>query len=214
MDVVIPALIPSCTALVLIEFQREWLDSEGRLNKLIHDRQLEGAVRAGREILQLSRRIGLTIFHVGLNFTEGHPELGKTDLGLRAAIPRVSTFVGRGAEFAPAFAPAPGEFVVSGRLGASGFAGSNLDSLLRNRGITTLLIAGFALHVCVESTMRQAHDLGYRVLLLEDACAAFTAAQRRHVLDEIVHHFGAALNVATVKRLLMRDEAAPMQKTQ
>lgn len=199
----LPALDPGRTALVLVEFQREWLDSDGRLNGLVQDRrQFDDAVAAGQGLLETARTTGLPVFHVGLRFGEGHPELGHSDLGLRAAIPRFGTFVGRAAEFPPPFTPRDGEFVVAGRLGSSGFAGSNLDGLLRNRGIDTLLIAGFALHVCVESTFRQAHDLGYRAILVADACAAFTAEQRRHVLDDVVHHFGAAMDVAAVRAAL------------
>ena len=49
---------------------------------------------------------------------------------------------------------------------------------------------GYAVHTCVESTLRIAHDLGYKAILIEDACSAFTAEQRHHVLNEVMHHFG------------------------
>lgn len=200
---------PKRTALVLIEFQREWLDPTGRLNSLMRDRtQFAGAVKAGSDLLKAARTSALPVFHVSLRFSEGHPELGHGGQGLREAIPRVGTFVGHGADFVAPFAPAPSEFVVSGRLGASGFAASNLDGLLRNQGIDTLLLAGFALHVCVESTLRQAHDLGYRALLVEDACAAFTTEQRQHVLDHVVQHFGAVISLADVQVALASDPGA------
>lgn len=182
------------TALLLIEFQNEWLAADGKLNGLVQDRaQLADAVTAGAHLLDAARTAGLPIIHSGLRFEPGHPELGQARHGLREAIPRVGTFRGTGADFFGPFQPVPGEFVVGGRLGASAFAGSNLDSYLRNRGIKTLLIAGFALHVCVESTLRAAHDLGYEVILVDDASAAFNTAQRTHVLDEVVHHFGHAM---------------------
>ncbi|MCC3382126.1 isochorismatase family protein [Paenibacillus farraposensis] len=71
----------------------------------------------------------------------------------------------QGSQFGEAFTPEPGEFVVSGRTGASGFAGSNLDSFLRNQEIKKIYIAGYAFHVCVESTLRHGHDLGYEIRL-------------------------------------------------
>lgn len=180
-------------ALVLIEFQREWLDETGKINHLVQDRtQFHTAVAGGERALAAARRHGLPVVHVGLRFTEGHPELGVASGGLRAAIKRVGSFpvAGSGSEIPPPFTPRPGEFVVTGRTGASGFAGSNLDSYLRNNRIDHLYLAGFALHVCVESTLRAGHDLGYTVTVVEDATTAFTAEQRAHVLDHVVHHFG------------------------
>ncbi|MGN6222943.1 cysteine hydrolase [Pseudoxanthomonas sp.] len=190
-------------AVLLIEFQNEWLAPDGKLNGLVQDRaQLADAVAAGTRLLDAARASGVPVIHSGLRFDPGHPELGGARYGLREAIPRAGTFRGAGAEFFGPFQPAPGEFVASGRLGASAFAGSNLNSYLRNRGIDTLLIAGFALHVCVESTLRAAHDLGYETILVEDASAAFNAAQRRHVLDEVVHHFGHAMSSGEVIHVL------------
>ena len=55
---------------------------------------------------------------------------------------------------------------------------------------TSNTIAGYALHVCVESTLRHGHDLGYTVTVLEDACSAFNQRQRQQVLEETVRHFG------------------------
>ncbi|GLZ87244.1 hypothetical protein Pres01_32950 [Metapseudomonas resinovorans] len=183
-------------ALLLVEYQHEWLDPSGKLHHLMQDReQFDRAVEASRRLLAGVRKAGLPVIHAGLNFTEGYPELGQAGSGLREAIPRVGTFRGVGASFMAPFIPQAGEFVISGRQGASAFSGSNLDSYLRNQGIDTLLIAGFALHVCVESTLRAAHDLGYNAVLVADATAAFTSEQRHHVLAEVVHHFGQSIEV-------------------
>ena len=196
------------TALVLIEFQREWLSDTGKLNGLVEDRtQLAEALEGASRALNAARRAGLAVLHAGLRFEAGHPELGKGGSGLRGAIPRVGTFIGAAADFVPPFVPKPGELVVSGRTGASAFAGSNLDALLRNLRIETVLLAGFALHVCVESTMRQAHDLSYRAVLIEDACATFTGAQRDHVLYDVVHHFGHVLRSDALDRLAQKVAA-------
>jgi nicotinamidase-related amidase len=54
---------------------------------------------------------------------------------------------------------------------------------------------GYALHVCVESTFRSAHDLGYNVILIADASAAFTKEQQEYVLNEVIHHFGKKITV-------------------
>lgn len=86
-----------------------------------------------------------------------------------------------------------GEFVVAGRIGASGFTGSNLDAYLRNNKIENLYIVGYATHVCVESTFREAHEKGYNTYVIADATSAFNHTQQSYFLSEIVHHFGESL---------------------
>ena len=89
-------------------------------------------------------------------------------------------------------------------LGMSGFSGSNLDSYLRNNQINRIYLAGYALHVCVESTLRDGHDRGYEVILLEDATSAFNSEQRDYVLKNVVHHFGAHISVEEFASVLNR----------
>jgi nicotinamidase-related amidase len=178
------------SALIMIEFQREWLDADGRLNAMMEDRpQFEAAIAGGRNVLNVAREAGVLVAHAGYSFSPGYPELGTPDYGMDAAIIQYGTFVGRGAEFATDFEPKTGELTVSGRTGVSAFAGSNLDSTLRRRGIDTLFLAGFSLSACVESTARHAKDLGYRVYVVEDATAAFSEAQRSYVLDQVLWMF-------------------------
>jgi nicotinamidase-related amidase len=201
----------SKAAVVFIEFQREWLDRDGKLDFLMQDRrQFADAIEGGRRLLKLAREHGLTVVHSGLRFADGHPELGIDGHGLRGAVKRVGTFPvnGKGSEFADGFEPRPGEFVPTGRTGGSALAGSNLDVYLRANRINDILVCGFALHVCVESTLRAAHDLGYNVWLVEDASSAFTADQRRHVLEEIVHHYGERITTADISRALSSKRAA------
>ena len=138
---------PTDTAIVMIEFQREWLDADGKINKLMLDRsQFEAAVGGARELLALGREHGIKIVHAGLRFQPGHPELGEKGLGLRGAIKRLGTFPleGKGSQWGEGFEPQSGEFVVYGRTGGSAFGGSNLDPYLKANRINTLLIAGFA----------------------------------------------------------------------
>ena len=185
------------SALVLIEYQRDWFDEDGKIHHLMKDKKLfENSVQHSKVALEAARRAGMTIVHVGLAFAPGYPELGRTArFGLRKAIPAVGSFPegGKGSQFVPPFTPQSGEFVVSGRTGASAFAGSNLESFLRNNGITDLYLMGYATHVCLESTFRQAHDLGYAASVILDATAAFTQTQQDYFRDNVVHHYGHAL---------------------
>lgn len=180
------------SALILIEFQNEWLSPNGKLNHLMEDKTLfETSVSQATHVLSAARAAKIPIIHSGLCFNDDYKELGKAAIGLRSHIPKHRTFsVGTdGIEFPEPFIPRENEFVVSGRLGSSAFAGSNLDLYLHHNRINTLYLMGYALHVCVESTMRAAHDLGYEVYLIEDASAAFTAQQQHYVLNEVTSHF-------------------------
>lgn len=193
---------PARTALVLIECQKEWLAADGKLQIVIQDRpQFDSAAAGALELLNIARDAGISIAHVGLRFQEGHPEMGEGGFGLRGAIKTFGTFPVNtpASEFAEGFEPKDNEFIVTGRVGGSAFSGSNLDIWLRNNGIDTVILGGFALHVCVESSLRSAHDLGYYSYLAQDASAAFNAAQREHVLTDVVPHFGKALPNAEIQ---------------
>lgn len=184
------------SALLLIEFQNEWLDQQGKLNKLMQDReQFLTSLKNAEEILKAARNTSIHIVHSGLHFTSTYKELGKAKLGLRARIANNGSFLqdSEAVQFTDPFKPKNNEFIIQGRIGASAFSGSNLDAYLRNNEIKTLYIMGYALHVCVESTLRAAHDLGYETIVIEDASSAFSQEQKEYFLAHIVDHFGSKI---------------------
>jgi nicotinamidase-related amidase len=75
-----------------------------------------------------------------------------------------------GAEIHEAVRPREGETVIEKNFPNS-FRGTNLKELLDRNGIKNLVVAGMATHMCVDATVRQAADLGYKVAVLADACA-------------------------------------------
>ncbi len=190
------------TALVCIEFQHEWLSEEGQLRKkLIKDELLfSSAIENAKHLIKLARENELHICHAGLSFQNDKEYLlfngGHNRFGLAGAIPKAKTWLGNNANFFDPFLPREGEFVVQGRSGASVIKNSNLDAFLRHNGINTLILMGFALHICVESTLREAHDLGYSVYVATDACGVFESEQARYFQKHIIHHFGKSLPTA------------------
>lgn len=78
-----------------------------------------------------------------------------------------------GGEWHPDFAPKAGDIVAKEHWGSSGFANTDLDYRLRQRGITHVIVAGLLANTCVEATARYASELGYHVTLVRDATAAF-----------------------------------------
>lgn len=201
------------TAVVFIEFQAEWLAEDGLLYKnLVKDKErLRKAVTQAEKVLTAARNNGWMVVHAGLDMRNDPTYQlfagGKGVLGLRAAIPAAGTWTGKGAKFVAPFIPQQDEFVVSGRSGAGTFRSSNLESYLKNNKIDTLIIMGFATHVCVESTLREAHDAGYNVFVVTDASAAFTKEQDEYFAEHILHHFGAGMTAESlVDLLVMKNE--------
>lgn len=182
------------SALILIETQNEWMHTEGKLYQaLVQDKEmLHNSITNIEKVLDYARKNDIEIIHVGLRFQKGYPELANGKSGLRKAIPNAGTFPidEFGSQFYEPVKPMDGEFVVTGRVGASGFTGSNLDVYLRNNKIENLYLVGYATHVCVESTLRDAHEKGYNTFLISDATSAFNRMQQDYVLSEVVHHFG------------------------
>ncbi len=185
------------SALILIETQNEWMHSDGKLNKsLVKDKEMmQNSITNIEKVVEFARSKNIPVIHVGLRFEKGYPELANGKSGLRKAIPNAGTFPINefGSQFYETVKPLKNEFVVTGRIGASGFTGSNLDVYLRNNKIDNLYLVGYATHVCVESTLRDAHDKGYNTFIISDATSAFNKTQQNYVLNEIVHHFGEQL---------------------
>lgn len=185
------------SALILIETQNEWMHQDGKLYKaLVKDKEMmHNSIANIEKALDYARKNDIAIIHVGLRFEKGYPELANAKSGLRKAIPNAGTFPINefGSQFYETVKPIPGEFVVTGRVGASGFTGSNLDIFLRNNKIENLFLVGYATHVCVESTLREAHEKGYNTYLISDGTSAFNRIQQDYVLSEVVHHFGEHL---------------------
>lgn len=72
-------------------------------------------------------------------------------------------------------APRPGELVIN-KVSRGAFNSTGIEALLRNMGITGLVIGGVITNVCVETTARDAADRGFKVVLVDDACASYTTA--------------------------------------
>ncbi len=87
-----------------------------------------------------------------------------------------------GAEIVDDLKPEPSDIVVEGKRGLDAFASTNLDFILRSRGITTIALGGFLTNCCVESTMRSGYENGYQVITLRDCVAATSQAEHDNAL--------------------------------
>jgi nicotinamidase-related amidase len=157
------AIDPKRTALLVMDLQTEVVAMFG-------DR-LAGVLERTPGLIASARKAGLPVIYVVVGFRPGYPELHPRN----PSTPMISQS-GRfltttpGAEVAPAVRPAAGEpIVVKHRVGA--FTGTDLEVLLRSKGIDTLILTGVATSGVVLSTVRQGADADYRLLVVGDCCA-------------------------------------------
>jgi nicotinamidase-related amidase len=175
------AMKPSNTALVLIEFQNDFTTPGG----VFHD-GVKGVMASNNmlanavEVADRSRRAGVTVMHAPITFAEGYGELTDHPYGILKGVVDNKAFRkgSWGAEIVDALAPRPGDIVIEGKRGLDAFPSTNLDFILRSKGIETVVLAGFLTNCCVESTMRSAYERGFNVITLKDCTAALSQEQQ------------------------------------
>lgn len=166
------------TAYLLVDPYNDFLSDGGKLYerlKAVADevglldnlRRLDRAVRAaGIQVAIVPHRR----WEPGDYETWDHPNPTQLQIMKRHSFARGEW----GGEWHPDFAPKPGDIVAHEHWAQSGFANTDLDFQLKQRGITHVIIVGLLANTCIESTARFAMELGYHVTLVRDATAAFT----------------------------------------
>ena len=173
---------PATTALLCIDFQRDFVETGGFGESLGNDvSRLRTAIEPTRAVLAAFRAIGSTIIHT----REGH-RADLTDLfpakrdrgnpslriGEEGPMGRLLVRGSRGHAIIPELAPAVGEVVLD-KPGKDSFYATDLETILRARGITQLVVTGVTTEVCVQSTVRAANDRGFECLILSDCTASY-----------------------------------------
>jgi len=174
---------PSTTAIVLIEFQREFAAEGGEFYsncKPCLDRYQ--VLKNAEALMKQAREAGCKIIHVPIAFAEDYKELeGKfmdkeenSAYGVLENIADHDAFKesGETADFIDSMNPVDGDLICQNKKGLCAFYGTDLDDLLEKNGINTIVLGGFLTNCCIESTMRSAYERGYKVVTLFDCCCA------------------------------------------
>jgi biuret amidohydrolase len=170
------------TALVIIDMQRDFLEPGGFGAALGNDvSRLKAAVEPCRMVLAAARSAGMLIIHT----REGHrPDLSdaprhkvergdpKMRIGAPGPMGRILVRGEPGHDIIPELYPVAGETVID-KPGKGAFYSTELESILRQRTIETLLVCGVTTEVCVNTTVREANDRGFLCIVLSDCCASY-----------------------------------------
>ncbi|TCP96150.1 MULTISPECIES: cysteine hydrolase [unclassified Sphingomonas] len=174
-------MIPEKTALLLIEYQNDFVSEGGAQHDAVKAVMADTDMLAhSRSVVEQARAQGVTVMHAPIGFADGYPEMPSDPYGILAGIKKAQAFRkgSWGAAIADAMAPVDGDIVIEGKRGLDCFASTNIDFILRQRGITDLAIAGFLTNCCIESTMRSAYERGFRVVTLTDCTATLSPEEQ------------------------------------
>jgi ureidoacrylate peracid hydrolase len=204
------------TALLVVDMQNAFASVGGMLELAGVDiRPAKDAVANARLVCEAARGAGIPVVYLTIGWpadqsTAGGPESPnpRKELALRLMRERpelrgkLLTFGTWDFEIVEALAPQPSDTVIV-KSRYSGFHGTDLDSLLRGRGVRYLLIVGIASNVCVESTIRDAYFLEYWPVMIADATMPAGSAEiQRATLYNVSTFFGWVTNAEDVATAL------------
>ena len=215
-------LAPRSTAIIVIDMQADFCAPGGYMDCLGFDLDvLRAPIEPIRRVLAAARPLGFTVVHTRETFAADLSNVqphrlwrgaGLMTVGDRGPLGRCLIEGEPCWEIIPELAPAPGEPVVD-KAAYGAFCGTDLDGMLKERGILNLILMGLTTDCCIHTTLREALDRGFDCLTLEDCCGAATRetnAAALALLKKKAGIFGATATSDQLLEALAGREAAQL----
>jgi nicotinamidase-related amidase len=176
------------TALLMIDFQRDFCAPGGYSDRFAGLEWVKPIIGPARALLSAARRAGLLVVHTREGYAADLSDCSPaklersrkagSEIGSEGPMGRLLVRGAHGHDIIDELRPIQGEIIID-KASYGAFCGTNLESMLRARGIDTLVFAGVTADVCVHTTLREAYDRWFRCYYVADAISCFDPEIRR-----------------------------------
>jgi nicotinamidase-related amidase len=207
-----PSSPSSSTALLMIDFQRDFCAAGGYSDRFAGLEWVKPIIAPARRLLEAARAAGHLVVHTREGYAAdlsdcspaklARSRAAGSEIGTRGPMGRLLIRGEHGHDIIDELAPVADEIVVD-KASYGAFCGTNLERILRGRGVRTLVFAGVTADVCVHTTLREAYDRWFDCHYVADAISCFDPEIRRaceKMIQEEGGIWGTLTNVAEVVR--------------
>jgi nicotinamidase-related amidase len=187
---------PARTALLLLHWQNDLAMPSGRLSRDMPQRlAADHTIDHVQAALKVSREKGILVVYVNASHRPGYPEVAPKPSSLSSSIAKAGGLMrgSWGAEVIDQLRPLAEDIVIY-NYSSSAFAYTELDLILRNKGITDLVLTGLVTNWIVESTARDAVNRGYNICTLSDCCQGVNEEMHKWSLSNILSAIGSVID--------------------
>jgi nicotinamidase-related amidase len=187
---------PTKTALLLLHWQNDLAIPSGKLSRDMPQRlAADHTIDHVQAVLKASREKGVLVVYVNASHRPGYPEVNPKPSSLSSGIAKAGGLMrgSWGAEVIDQLKPLAEDIIIY-NYSSSAFTYTELDLILRNKGITDLILTGLVTNWVVESTARDATNRGYNVYTLSDCCQGVNEEMHRWSLSNILSAIGSVID--------------------